>query len=236
MKKELDYKNELKNIQFFRKNSHAPNILIPTPFPKWSTENIFTMELIEGEVLSKTKKNDSFISQTIYNFFGDSLINLRTIHADPHPGNFIVLGNNQIGVIDFGLVKKNIGQKEINLLILLINPDYKNEKKKLLDLYVSLGADLGDNSDFFYEEVILPYQKIIHPIFQEIFFDFSNKTSISFQLNLVLLKLSLHPSMKSFSEDFTLIHKTFHGVISLMFKLGSKIKVKEKFLDLNNFC
>jgi predicted unusual protein kinase regulating ubiquinone biosynthesis (AarF/ABC1/UbiB family) len=52
---------------------------------------------------SQTSKNQ--IGQALWDFYHHQVHNLKKVHADPHPGNFIVQENDQLGIIDFGCVK-----------------------------------------------------------------------------------------------------------------------------------
>jgi predicted unusual protein kinase regulating ubiquinone biosynthesis (AarF/ABC1/UbiB family) len=46
------------------------------------------------------------IGQAIWDFYIYQIFELRKVHADPHPGNFIIGDDQQLGVIDFGCVKE----------------------------------------------------------------------------------------------------------------------------------
>ena len=41
----------------------------------------------------------------MWDFYDHQVHNLKQVHADPHPGNFIIQEGNQLAVIDFGCVK-----------------------------------------------------------------------------------------------------------------------------------
>jgi predicted unusual protein kinase regulating ubiquinone biosynthesis (AarF/ABC1/UbiB family) len=91
--------------------SHIPNLSFPTYYDELSAERIITMDWIEGSHLkewletkpSQTSRNQ--IGQALWDFYHHQVHNLKQVHADPHPGNFIIQKNDQLGVIDFGCVK-----------------------------------------------------------------------------------------------------------------------------------
>jgi len=91
--------------------SHIPNLSFPTYYDELSAERIITMDWIEGSHLKEwleTKPSQisrNQIGQALWDFYHHQVHNLKQVHADPHPGNFILQKNDQLGVIDFGCVK-----------------------------------------------------------------------------------------------------------------------------------
>lgn len=91
--------------------SHIPNLKFPIYYDEFSSDRIITMDWIKGLHLkewldtnpSQTSKNQ--IGQALWDFYHHQVHNLKKVHADPHPGNFIVQENDQLGIIDFGCVK-----------------------------------------------------------------------------------------------------------------------------------
>jgi len=129
---ELDYKNELNNLEEFSKFKseilpffNVPlKINLPKVYPQYSGKNILTMEFIEGVSVNKlielknSKDQTEFrkllkegynIKQILKNI---NLMQLKQIYidgyfnADPHPANIIIKSNNQVYYVDFGLVGK----------------------------------------------------------------------------------------------------------------------------------
>lgn len=90
---------------------HIPNLKFPKYYDEFSSDRIITMDWIKGLHLkewldtnpSQTSKNQ--IGQALWDFYHHQVHNLKKVHADPHPGNFIVQENDQLGIIDFGCVK-----------------------------------------------------------------------------------------------------------------------------------
>jgi predicted unusual protein kinase regulating ubiquinone biosynthesis (AarF/ABC1/UbiB family) len=46
------------------------------------------------------------IGQALWDFYNFQQHELRAVHADPHPGNFLITADNKLGVIDFGCIKE----------------------------------------------------------------------------------------------------------------------------------
>ena len=69
------------------------------------------MEWIEGEHLSEfTSHNEDRIKgdklgQALWDFYMFQIHHLKQVHADPHPGNFLVDADDNLVAIDFGCIK-----------------------------------------------------------------------------------------------------------------------------------
>jgi predicted unusual protein kinase regulating ubiquinone biosynthesis (AarF/ABC1/UbiB family) len=109
---ETDYLNEARNIDHFRK-ALAPLafVYIPKVFKDLSSERVLTMSRVKGERLQEFLQANP--SQEIRDKLGTGLTRLfffqlfkvGALHADPHPGNYLLNDNGTIGLVDFGCVK-----------------------------------------------------------------------------------------------------------------------------------
>ncbi len=111
IREELDYRQELANLERFRRNfQDDPMISVPAVYPKYSRQRVLTLEFVSGyKVTDRTgllaagisPKNvagnvvDSYLKQALIHGF---------YHADPHPGNLFVRPDGGIIFIDFGMV------------------------------------------------------------------------------------------------------------------------------------
>jgi ubiquinone biosynthesis protein len=111
LEKEIDYTIEASNMELFgRLFSKDPTVYIPKVYRDTTTISVITMEYIEGIKASEVEKlKEAGLDPKIITVRGTNLT-LRQVfhygffHADPHPGNFFVLPDNVIGLIDFGMV------------------------------------------------------------------------------------------------------------------------------------
>lgn len=91
--------------------SHIPNLKFPTYYDEFSSDRIITMDWIEGQHLKEwldsnpSQEARNQIGQALWDFYHHQVHNLKQVHADPHPGNFIIQKGDQLGIIDFGCVK-----------------------------------------------------------------------------------------------------------------------------------
>lgn len=109
---ETDYTREAKNIEHFRK-ALAPLdfVRLPKVHRELSTDRVLTMSRVPGLRLQDFLKTNP--SQELRDKLGTGLTRLfffqlfrvQALHADPHPGNYLLNNDGTIGLVDFGCVK-----------------------------------------------------------------------------------------------------------------------------------
>lgn len=110
---ETDYELELKRSQdLTQKCAHLSNLVFPTYYPDYSSSRVITMDWIDGMHLNEWLKTNpsqemrNKIGQAMWDFYDFQIHQLKAVHADPHPGNFIITEDGNLGIIDFGCVKE----------------------------------------------------------------------------------------------------------------------------------
>ncbi|CAM9379302.1 unnamed protein product [Pylaiella littoralis] len=110
---ETDYVLEVEqSIQITEACGHIPHIKFPKYYKDLSNERIITMDWMDGVHLSEfTKENTDLelantLGQALWDFYMYQIHELRQVHADPHPGNFLVSDAGELITIDFGCIKK----------------------------------------------------------------------------------------------------------------------------------
>ena len=109
---ELDYTLEAANQTKFAL-AFRDDPLIVVPAVLHATTRVLVTEWLEGEPLSK-RIHDNTLSQERRDRIGAALVHAiyagpeltGLMHADPHPGNFMLLADGRVGVLDFGAVKR----------------------------------------------------------------------------------------------------------------------------------
>ncbi|MBA9076748.1 ABC1 kinase family protein [Rufibacter quisquiliarum] len=109
---ETDYELEVQRSQEIAAACrHLPHLNFPNYYPALSTARIITMDWLEGAHLkewlqtSPTQEARNQIGQALWDFYHHQVHHLKQVHADPHPGNFIIQAGVTLGIIDFGCVK-----------------------------------------------------------------------------------------------------------------------------------
>lgn len=109
---ETDYVLEVERSQYISNAcAHLEDLVFPKYYKEWSGDRIITMDWIDGLHLKEwlqtgpSQEQKNRIGQALWDFYHHQVHHLRQVHADPHPGNFIVQSDTRLGVIDFGCVK-----------------------------------------------------------------------------------------------------------------------------------
>ena len=146
---ETDYINEGKTINRFHKRFSTDRFETPRWIEELSTERVLTMSYLEGEHLKEfmerepsQEEKDSF-GQKLWDFFHEQIRQSDEIHADTHPGNFLLTENGKLGIIDFGCVK-NFPDEFFRDYLLLLPTHLERNLDKIKTLYNRLGVLKGD--------------------------------------------------------------------------------------------
>ena len=107
---ELDYRLEATSQQAFADAfAGDPDIVVPAVLA--ATDHVLVSEWMDGTPLAQViasgtrqQRDTAGIQLVRFLFSGPSRAGL--LHADPHPGNFRVLADGRLGVLDFGAVDR----------------------------------------------------------------------------------------------------------------------------------
>lgn len=129
--KEINYLDEVRNIEIMDENfKNTSYVYIPKIWRKYCSKKVITMELIEGIKLSELIENDcpeynkELIAKRGMNSFFKQVMVDGFFHADPHPGNIIILKDNKICYIDMGMMgilDDNFRKNLAELMLILTN-------------------------------------------------------------------------------------------------------------------
>jgi ubiquinone biosynthesis protein len=109
--RELDFRRELRNIQEFMLNFRRnTTVRFPAPRPELSSRRVLTLDFLDGIRISDTDllTTAGYDLRSIAHRGADVVLAMifrhGFYHADPHPGNLLVLPGTVIGVLDCGMV------------------------------------------------------------------------------------------------------------------------------------
>lgn len=150
---ELDYRQELINLERFRANfQDDPMISVPIVYPQYSRQRVLTLEFVSGyKVTDRTGLLSAGLTpETVAGRLIDAYLKQALIHgfyhADPHPGNLFVRPDGGIIFIDFGMVGKitDYNKKAVGKLISgLISSDAEVVSRALQELgFIKPAANL----------------------------------------------------------------------------------------------
>ena len=108
---ELDYELEAQNQRSLaRIFAGHPFILVPDVVSELSRERVLVSEFVQGvgfeELKTRPQAVRDRIGEIVFRFFVGCLYRHRQFSGDPHPGNFLLLADDRVAFLDFGLFKR----------------------------------------------------------------------------------------------------------------------------------
>lgn len=234
---ETDYTLELKrSIELSTKSKHIKNVVFPTYYPEYSGTKILTMDWIEGRPLGEVLKKQmspelrNSLGQAMWDFYHFQLHKLKTVHADPHPGNFLVTDSGKLGVIDFGCVKAMTNDFYQNYFQLL-DPSLLDDTKRLEKAFYELKfiyKDDSENERKFFIKIFSTLVELLSKPFKSSSFDFSDKsyfdTLYAFGEEISNMK-ELRKSKKARGiKDALYINRTYFGLYNILHDLKATVQ------------
>lgn len=124
---ELDYNKEFQNLVTIRENlKKYDHILIPEPIKEYSSGKVLTMDYIDGKKItsiSKLKQLETDFTPIIDDLveaYMQQIIVDGFAHADPHPGNIHLTKDDNIALMDLGMVAKFSPKLQEKIMMLLV--------------------------------------------------------------------------------------------------------------------
>jgi ubiquinone biosynthesis protein len=144
MRRELDFGREERNIQQFAHDFHGDSTVhIPRTYPSHCSRRVLTMErlvgikLSEGERLKASGIDADEVARRGAAICLKMIFDHGFYHADPHPGNLIVMEGCTIGLFDFGMVGRideRLHEDTSEMLVALSNLDPEHTTSMILRL------------------------------------------------------------------------------------------------------
>ncbi len=163
---EMDYTFEGKNAEKFAKYyGGLDGIYVPRIYWKYTAKRVLTMEWIEGIKLTNVQKvkDAGFDSRHIIEVGVQcslrQLLDYGYFHADPHPGNLLVMGDGRLAYLDFGMMSEVSAEQRFGLIeaiVHLVNRDFDALSKD----YVRLGF-LTEDIDF--DAIVPALSRVFNP-------------------------------------------------------------------------
>ncbi len=237
---ETDYILEVKQSKEISEAcSHIPNITFPKYYEDLSSERIITMDWMDGVHLSEfAKSNDDQeladkVGQALWDFYMFQIHGLKQVHADPHPGNFMVDKNYNLIAIDFGCIKQ-IPDDFYDPYFSLTNRENLNDKKfftaKLHELEILTEKDTEKERAYLSEMFKEMFTMFSTP-FQSEKFDFTDE---NFWKHLTELseRYSKDPELRRMngnrgSRHFLYMSRTFFGLYNLLHDLKANVDINK---------
>ncbi|HEX6893388.1 MAG TPA: AarF/UbiB family protein [Chryseolinea sp.] len=237
MLEETDYILELKrSMDLSQKTRHLNNIVFPHYYPQYSSPKVLTMDWLEGrplgDVISSgiTKEVGSRLGQAMWDFYHFQMHTLKAVHADPHPGNFIITDDYKLGVIDFGCVKE-IPSDFYSVYFQLMDKEMLSDPKRQQEIFSELRFIYAEDSPKekeFFKSIFKTLVELLGRPFHTRQFDFSNKDYFeelySFGEKLSMMKELRESKKPRGVRDAIYINRTYFGLYTILHELKATIK------------
>jgi len=233
---ETDYILEVKQSkQISQKCAPIEGLRFPKYYEDLSSEKIITMDWMEGQHLSEfaksnfSKKEGDKLGQVLWDFYMYQMHELKAVHADPHPGNFLVDKKSNLIAIDFGCIKQVPEEFYIPYFELAVPKNINNRTfflEKLYELEILRQDDSDKEIDYFSKLFYEMLSLFTSPFHQETF-DFSDEDFWN-KISALCEKYSKDTELRKMngnrgSKHFLYINRTFFGLYNLLHDLRAEI-------------
>lgn len=241
---ETDYALELRrSVELSKACGHISNLAFPAYYPDWSSDKIITMDWLQGRHLKEflatnpSQEVRDRVGQALWDFYDYQIHELRTVHADPHPGNFLFKPDGTVNIFDFGCVKV-IPEKFYTAYFQLVDRNiYKDEqrvRKVFLDLELIHENDSREELDFFMPLFRRMIDMLTLP-FTLPEFDFGDESYFggiyAFADELIEMPEVRNSSKARGSRHSLYINRTYYGLYHMLFELKARVKTGGRFLS-----
>jgi ubiquinone biosynthesis protein len=146
LRRELDFTRERRHLeQFAATFQDNDQVRIPGVFANYCTERVLVMQWLEGTPLTQPAAIRQLgidlaeVTRRGAELYFEMIFHQGLYHADPHPGNLLVMPDGAIGILDFGMVariEESLREDFEDLLLALVEQD----ATRLASIVMRVGA------------------------------------------------------------------------------------------------
>lgn len=238
LKEETDYILELEQSREITSECAViPNMQFPKYYRNLSSERILTMDWMEGVHLGEFTQKDfnaelgNTLGQALWDFYMFQIHKLKRVHADPHPGNFLVSDEGKLIAIDFGCIKQIPDEFYVPYFELAKPENINNDEvfmEKLYELEILTPTDSEEELRFFtalFKEMLTiftsPFHKETFDFGDEDFWTKIANLSERYSKDEQIRKMNGNRG----SKHFLYINRTFFGLYNLLHDLKANVEV-----------
>ncbi|MAN59612.1 MAG: ABC transporter [Flavobacteriaceae bacterium] len=217
---------------------NIPQLRFPNYYEALSTDRIITMDWMQGEHLSQFAARNTdrqlanVVGQALWDFYMYQMHVLKRVHADPHPGNFLVDQQGNLIAIDFGCVKA-VPNDFYEPYFELANPERINNPEVFLSSMYQLEILKRDDTPGevkFFSELFHEMLSLFTQPFHNETFDFSDAEFFG-KIAALSEKYSKDTELRKMngnrgSKHFLYINRTFFGLYNLLNDLGAEVTIE----------
>lgn len=153
---ELDYVREAANLTAIGANlKEFPHLVVPSPVMDYSTRAILTMDHLAGkkitdvQPLERMELDGAPLADELFKAYLKQVLVDGLFHADPHPGNVLLMDDRRIALLDLGMVGRTTPEMQEKLLkVLIAISEGKGEEAVALVINMSETTQYFDEPEF----------------------------------------------------------------------------------------
>lgn len=228
IQQESDYLREAENLERFHMvMKPLSGVRVPAPVHELTRKNVLVMEYLAGTKIepwlqAASQQQRDVIGKQLLEVFLQSIHRHQVLHADPHPGNFLVAdgvggGDPVLCILDCGCVREYSPAFSDGLIALLVAL-WRHDLDALVAASRALGfSDKGLDPDDMYEWC----QMILAPMLRDEVWDFGNWKIQDDAMRFLLA----HPSIKLWAPPREVIFymRTLAGLRGLLHQTGVRL-------------
>ena len=247
--RELNFLSEGRNIhRFGQMFADDPTVLIPSFYPELSSSRVLVMDFVDGikashlEELEREGLDCTVIAERGAQWILKQVFQHGFFHADPHPGNILVLEDNVIAPLDYGMVG-NLDDSTIEALGSVLAGIIHKDTNRILRAFDVLGithdvtnkaALRSDINGFISQYYEVPLQELqVSDLLKELFEIFrAHQMTLPSNLSLMLKALVTVEGLgRLLHPDFDMVSEVRPYVNQIMLR---RYDPRRRFRDLLN--
>ncbi len=141
---ELDFACEARNAERFRECFiEEPQVMVPRIYRRFTTPRLLVMERVHGTPLSQVPDDDPRLEPGIQELVESTIAQVFDhgfFHADPHPGNLVLMDDGRLAFLDFGLCGSLTAQMRETLVTIMVALVFQDAETLALSIYHAGGV------------------------------------------------------------------------------------------------
>ncbi len=210
--------------------AELPGVRVPRPFLEFTRPNVLVMEFCKGRKLDEALRDmpvgqarQELLERWIH-LYSWMLHDLHELHADPHPGNWLLADDGELAILDWGCVKR-VDPRFADGILDIMDACWEDDHARAATLYRELGFGKQDAAAAIFDPELLRqhHEIVLAPFLAPGAFDFGGwemrRDAQAFLLrNPAFLKL-VPPA------EGLLVFRVLGGIKGLLTKLDATVDV-----------
>lgn len=234
---EIDYVQEAENTMFFKKHLDIDGVIIPAVNPDFCSKYTLSTDFFDGLSLDQwietnpVKKDRERIAGVLNSVFLKSLYELKTIHADPNPGNFLVNKELQVGLIDFGCVKTFQPKfvQQYQSMYKMMNSQNQDAFFNHLNEMNIINPDMDKKTENALFKMMLKVGQWYSKLYENEYFDFGDNKSFFAEGKKLMEGFFKFRKQYRVNPEFVFLDRTRYGLFRIFERLQAKVKIRNQY-------